>query len=159
MLARVVHTLSERHPGIRFDFLVPLHAREDRGLAPLLKCPAVTWHAGLNDEALRSLYQQAYLLLLPMSFSGANNSIVEALATGLPIVTTDVGGIRDYGGGTIYPVVANNDDRAAVALVEAYLEDPAWRNAISEKCRAFAVRELSWSLVAQKHIDIYSYFM
>jgi len=36
---------------------------------------------------------------MPMKSSGANNAIVEALACGLTVVTTDVGGICDYGGG------------------------------------------------------------
>ena len=56
-----------------------------------------------------------------MSDSGANNAIVESLACGLPVITTDVGGIRDYGGGTIYPVVANEDDDGMIGLVEQYL--------------------------------------
>jgi len=51
---------------------------------------------GLNDEELLRSYQQATLLILPMRYCTANNSILEAMACGLPIITTDIGGIRDY---------------------------------------------------------------
>ena len=155
MLARVIHRLHASHPGLRFDLLVPMHARSQAGFEAIVNHPAVTWHAGLSDEQLRSLYQQSFLLLLPMNESGANTAVVEALACGLPIVTTDVGGIRDYGGGTVFPLVKNDDDHAMIALVEQYLERPAWREQVATECRSFAESTLAWPLIAQRHLDVY----
>jgi glycosyltransferase involved in cell wall biosynthesis len=155
MLVRIVKRLAEKNPELRFDLLVPQHRRKSPALAPLLDHPAVTWHAGLNDEQLRALYQSAYLLMLPMNDSGANTSVVEALASGLPVLTTDVGGIKDYGGGSFYPIVANNDDDTMISLVDQYLSKPGWRDEISQKSRQFAVEKLAWPLVAQKHLQAY----
>jgi glycosyltransferase involved in cell wall biosynthesis len=155
MLVRVLRQLVKKMPGLCFDLLVPRHHRKSPALAPLLNHPAVTWHAGLNDEGLRALYQRSHLMLLPMNDSGANTAVVEALASGLPIVTTDVGGIGDYGGGTIFPTVAADNDDAMVALVGQYFAKPAWRNEIGKKCRQFAEEVLAWPLVAQKHIQAY----
>ena len=56
-------------------------------------------HQNVSDEKLRDFYQKSYLLLMPMESCSANNSLVEALACGLPVVTTAIGGIEDYGGG------------------------------------------------------------
>lgn len=155
MLVRVVKRLAEKMPELRFDLLVPLHHRNSPALAPLLHHPAVTWHAGLNDEELRALYQRSYLMLLPMDDSGANTAVVEAITSGLPVVTTDAGGIKDYGGGTVFPIVANNDDDAMIALVEEYLAKPNWRAETGGKCRQFAEKFLAWPLVAQKHLEAY----
>ena len=155
MLVRVVEQLAKKTPELHFDLLVPRHHRKSPALAPLLNHPAVTWHAGLNDDQLRELYQKSYLMLLPMNDSGANTAVVEALASGLPVVTTDVGGIRDYAGGDILPVVANNDDDAMTALVEQYLAKPGWRNEIGRRCRQFAEQNLAWPLVARKHLEAY----
>jgi glycosyltransferase involved in cell wall biosynthesis len=155
MLVRVVKQLAEKNPALRFDLLVPQHHRKSPALAPLLAHPAVTWHAGLNDEELRALYQRSQLMLLPMNDSGANTAVVEALASGLPIVTTDVGGIGDYGGGSIFPTIAADDDNAMVDLVGQYLSQPAWRDEISRKCRRFAEEFLAWPLVAQRHLQTY----
>jgi glycosyltransferase involved in cell wall biosynthesis len=155
MLVRILRRLMEKNSEVQFDLLVPKHHRNSPALAPLLGHPAVTWHAGLNDEQLRALYQNSYLMLLPMNDSGANTSVVEALASGLPVATTDVGGIRDYGGGAVYPVVANNDDDAMIALVEQYLSKANWRDETSLKCRQFAEVTLDWQLVAQKHVQAY----
>jgi glycosyltransferase involved in cell wall biosynthesis len=155
MLVRVVQKLATNHPDLRFDLLVPVHHRNSPALAPLLQHPAVTWHAGLNDDQLRALYQNAYLMLLPMNHSGANTAVVEALTSGLPVVTTDVGGIRDYAGGEILPLVANDDDDGMIALIEQYLGNPAWRNEIAARCRQFAEQKLAWPVVARLHAEFY----
>jgi glycosyltransferase involved in cell wall biosynthesis len=155
MLVRMIKHLAEKYPELRFDLLVPQHHRKSPALAPLWEHPAVSWHGGLNDEQLRELYQKSYLMLLPMNDSGANTSVVEALASGLPIATTDVGGIRDYGGGSIYSVVANNNDDEMISLVEQYVSRPAWRDQVGKSCRAFAEERLAWPLVARQHLDIY----
>lgn len=155
MLHRIVVRLARLYPDVHFDLLVPEHERHTEGLLELTNHPHVTWHQKLSDESLRQLYQSSYLLLLPMNNSGANTAVVEALACGLPIVTTDIGGIRDYGGGSIYPIVPNNDDDAMLDLVEQYFAHPEWRNEVAIACREFAEQYLAWPLIAQKHLESY----
>jgi glycosyltransferase involved in cell wall biosynthesis len=155
MLSRVVPRLSERHPGLRFHLLVPEEFRGLGGLPNLARHPAIVWHQRLNDEELRELIASCYLLLLPMNNSGANTAVVEALACGTPIVTTDVGGIRDYGGDNIFPIVPNDDDDAMIALVERYLQEHHWREDVGERCRDFAETWLPWPLIARQHLEIY----
>lgn len=53
-------------------------------------------YSGISDEHLRTLYRKSSLLLLPLEDSTACNSIVEALACGLPIITNTVGGVAGY---------------------------------------------------------------
>lgn len=155
MLARLVPKIERRFPGLHFDFVVPLHARDDQALSTLSKHPRVRWHHNLSDEELRDLYQKATALLLPMEDSGANTAVVEALACGLPIVTTDVGGIRSYGGGTVFPVVMNNDDAACVELVAAYLTDEKFRSSVSRESRRFAATKLDWPVAAKEYMATY----
>jgi glycosyltransferase involved in cell wall biosynthesis len=155
MLQRVVKKLIELHPLLEFDFLIPESARKQKPLLELFGMGKIRWHAGLSEVQLKEQYQTSYIHLLPMNDSGANNAIVESLACGLPVITTDVGGIRDYGGDTLFPIVANNDDDAMISLVEQYLSRTAWRNEIAQKCRRFAEEELAWPLIAKKHLQVY----
>jgi glycosyltransferase involved in cell wall biosynthesis len=155
MLARIIRNLSERRNDLHFDLLVPAHRRYEPELAPLQNHPRVSWHANASDEQLRELYRTACLLLLPMNDSGANTAVVESLACGLPIVTTDVGGIREYGGGTEFPVVENNDDEGMLALIEKYLAQPDWREEVGRRSRAFAESRLAWPIIARRHAELY----
>ena len=155
MLARVIARLNAEGHNLHFDFLVPARGVTEPHLGELAQLPNVQWHQNVDDLQLRELYRQAYLLLLPLDNSGANTAIVEALACGLPVVTTDVGGIRDYGGGTVFPVVENDDDEAMLTLLHEYLQNPARRDEVAEACRAFAVEQLAWPLVARQHAEVY----
>jgi glycosyltransferase involved in cell wall biosynthesis len=155
MLARVVVQIRRRFPGAFFEFVVPLHARNDLALSAFVNYPSIRWHNGLSDEELRTLYQRASAMILPMDDSGANTAVVEALACGLPIVTTDVGGIRSYGGGTVFPIVANNDDSGFVNLVGTYLTDQPFRSSVSQASRRFAETKLHWPVAAREYIGAY----
>jgi glycosyltransferase involved in cell wall biosynthesis len=155
MLARVVPRLAEKHHGLEFHLLVPEAFREREGLSSLKSRTDVVWHQNLGDDDLCRLICSSHVVLLPMNDSGANTAVVEALSCGTPIVTTDVGGIRDYGGGSLFPVVKNNDDDAMVDLVGQYLVNIPWRNEVSRACRDFAVTQLAWPLVARQHLETY----
>ena len=71
-------------------------------------------------------------------------------------MTNDVGGVRDYGAGEIFPVVPGKDSSKMADLVRSYLDDCEWRNVISADCRQFAASTLSWPLIRERHKKIYS---
>jgi glycosyltransferase involved in cell wall biosynthesis len=155
MLARIIPVLAEKHPGLEFHLLVPERFRHLAGFDSLKGRADVIWHQNIDDDALSRLISSSYLVLLPMNDSGANTAVVEALACGTPLVTTDVGGIRDYGGDSLFPVVRNNDDAAMIDLVGQYLAKPEWRSEVSRACRQFAVSQLAWPLIARQHLETY----
>ncbi|MBI5099769.1 MAG: glycosyltransferase family 4 protein [Nitrospirae bacterium] len=56
----------------------------------------IKFYSGIPENELLAKYQSASLLLMPMKDCTANNSVLEGMACGLPAITTDIGGIRDY---------------------------------------------------------------
>lgn len=156
MLVRVVRRLLAEDSRLEVDMLVPAALRVGVEFDALAHMDRVCWHAGLDEHRLASLYRDVRLMLLPMRDSGANTAIVEALASGLPVVTTDVGGVRDYGGATVYPVIAAGDDDAMIERTQRLLDDDGFWRAESERARSFALERLDWRLVARQHAAHYA---
>lgn len=125
----------------------------DAGDAPnVLVC-----NKGVGNARLHKLYRRATLLFLPLKDGAANNAILEAMAHGLPIVTTDLPSAHYYTDGQA--VYAQPEARAYVTALEETLkrlEEPGRRAEISEGLRTRA-RELVWRNVAcLMHRELYS---
>lgn len=103
--------------------------------------PGVRVHRDLgpNDERLRALFRQADLFVLPTRGDCTPLVLLEAMASGLPVVATDVGAISEQVvHGVTGLLVAPGDPAALRAAVAALVDDPARRRAMSRAGRARA---------------------
>lgn len=154
-LGRVVERVLARAPEVRFDLLVPDDARKDPRLLALARHPQLAWHGGLSDERLRTLYQRASLLLLPMVDCVGNSVLLESLACGLPVVTSDVGAMRDYTRedfASLHPV---GDVEGMAEVVLRLAGDGGERARRGRAAREFAEKELSWDRCARETLRVY----
>lgn len=147
-LERVFCLLRKERPTLRLTLVVAAHITRHPDLAWTGSTPGVTVLSGISDAALLDCYQRSTALLMPLLDSGANNTVLEALACGLPIITNDVGGIRDYGGGTVFPVSDDSDEALAV-LASSLLSDPARLREIGDGQRRLAL-SLDWDTVCDR---------
>lgn len=110
--------------------------------------------SGMDDDQLLALHQSG--MLLPVADSGANNPLVKALFCGLPLVTTDVRGIADCGGGTVFLIVEPGNNERTADLVGHYLGDAEQSNAISQEQREVMVSGMAWLRSAAEHLKFYA---
>lgn len=157
MFMKVYDLLLETDFGkkLEFHFIIPVAFRKIDALAPIVNSKKVFFHGGLSDEELLNFYQTSYLMLMPMIDSGANTAIVQAIATGLPVITTDIGGIRSYGGGEVFEVIKRNDSIAMATLFIKYYKDSDFRNSVAVKQRHYALEQLDWNHIATQHLAVY----
>jgi glycosyltransferase involved in cell wall biosynthesis len=143
-------------------------------LPPLVRCvgegpmraeiEAAICAAGLEDvmtlegskPSARSLYAGVQFGLLVSHAEGMPNAILEAMAAGLPVITTDVGGCRELvvDGVTGLVVPARDPERLAGAL-RKMTEDNAFRIDAGKAARRRA-EEYSWGASAQAHLRCYN---
>ncbi|MEO3474421.1 glycosyltransferase [Roseomonas sp. CAU 1739] len=116
--------------------------------------PGVTVESGLTDEALRQAYRDADALLLPLQDATANNAILEAMACGRPVVSTDVGGVAEMTAGAAL-LAPPRDARALADAVLGLAADPARAEALGRAARARA-EALEWRHVAARHAALYA---
>lgn len=114
----------------------------------------VVLHRNVDDVTLRGLYQAADCLFLPLRDATANNTLLEGIACGLPVVSTSLSSVRAYlPGGEAILVDRNDPDLLAEALLRLR-GDPDLRAAMGVRARARA-EELSWSRVAREYERLY----
>jgi glycosyltransferase involved in cell wall biosynthesis len=110
--------------------------------------PHVHLHAGISagSDALRKLYREADIFVLPTRADFApTNAVIEAMASGLPVITTDTGGLsRVVTDGTTGYVVPVDDEEALSSRMRALIEQAGLRRTMGASARQFA--ELHFSL-------------
>jgi len=106
-----------------------------------------------DESTLRRAYRAADVLLFPSLYEGFGYPVIEAFASGLPVVTSGAGGLKEVGGDAVV-VVEGRDPAAYVAALESLSDDPLRREELVERGRALA-RTFTWQRTAEQTADVY----
>jgi len=103
-----------------------------------------------------SLMRKAQLLCLPSYGEGTPNCVMEALASGLPVVATRVGGIPDIvAHGTTGLLVEKGDIQGLADALVSLLRDPSRCIRMGKEAHAFADTHLDIRKTADRLVDLY----
>lgn len=106
-------------------------------------------HTSISDKDLQGLYNNSSLLFLPLTDVTACNSILEGLACGLPVVTTDVGGNSFYLEGTKNILVPKGENYYYIDAITKLLSNPGTLKELAKSSREKALT-LNWEKTAEK---------
>ena len=117
---------------------------------------SVRFTGRIDGEALTNFYHEADLMLNPSTVDNMPNSILEALASGVPVVSTDVGGVGHVvrHGETTLLVPSGN----ATALADAALQVLRDHD-LAAKLKAAglqAVKSYAWPRVRERLFALYA---
>ena len=152
-LCQVVKTIGRRMPEVRFRVIASpanVGAYQER----FAMLPNLEFRGGITEAALLRAYQDSDLFLLPLEDCTANNSLLEAMACGLPIVVTDIGGVRDYVNKDCAVLVPPYNAEAMAGQVMRLLGDKSERDRLAERVRKRACC-FDWNVVAEQMKRVY----
>jgi glycosyltransferase involved in cell wall biosynthesis len=126
-----------------------------RNLATQLKVGSRVHFLGARTpEELRSLYQASDVLVLPSLGEALPSVITEAMLCGTPVISTDVGGIRDQMSGYGMLVAPNRADELTRAIrhVLDHYDDFSTKG---EEMSRYARERFSIDTMVEKHLSLY----
>lgn len=103
--------------------------------------------SGISDKALLACYHEADLMFLPLLGATANNALLEAMATGLPLLISDFSACRAYAGDS---AIYFQSDEDAISLADRILRFEQGSSDLarcSSSGRNRAVEHFSWEQV------------
>lgn len=136
--AAVARNFLAIDPAVEFHLVCNTSAAND---VPDL--PNIRKRTSVGDEELLRTYQDATALLLPLQDATANNALLEGMACGLPLITTDLPGVHDYTTEACRLLAPKGDADTMTELVRAVVNGQVDRVALGEASRRRA-EELSW---------------
>lgn len=101
-----------------------------------------------STDELIDLYNQASIFVLTPFNEGMSNAMMEALASGLPIICTDVGGTEELIDGNGY-IVPKGDVAEIAKRIEKILKNTSLQNKFAHRSRQIAL-QYSWGRIAQQ---------
>jgi glycosyltransferase involved in cell wall biosynthesis len=144
-LLAACHLLKERGERFRLRFISGAGPGETQ-IVELIRAlqleDLVTLEPAVTQETLKQIYQQATLFALPCQIAdngdrdGIPNVLVEAMAAGLPVVSTNVSGIHELiEHGVNGWLVEPKDPPALADAIAHLLHAPALRQALGKAAR------------------------
>ena len=124
-------------------------------LVAQLQLGECVWMAGDRDD-IPALLGHMDVFVLPSLGEGISNTVLEAMATGLPVVATRVGGnpelVED---GVTGVLVSVGDVQALSAVLLELLENPARCREMGHAGRQRILRDFDWERTVAAYLQVY----
>lgn len=120
-----------------------------RQAADLALAARVTFAGELDEPALAAAYDRADVFVLPTRFEGYGMAVAEAVAHGLPVISTPTGAIPDLVDARSGILIPIDDAGALAAALEALIADDSLRARLAIGARARRPTLPTWADAAR----------
>ena len=126
-----------------------------RDLVDLLGIKSKTWLPGAISN-VQDVMQVIDVFVLPSLAEGISNTILEAMASGLPVIATRVGGnlelVEEKQTGYFFDP---GDIQSLVRLLTEYAANPSLRYSHAQRARQVAIEQFNLTKMVKNYQDIY----
>jgi glycogen(starch) synthase len=128
-----------------------------RKLAEKLKIKESVMFLGyVPDEKLPDLYAASDIFVLPALYENFPFAILEAQSTGLPVISTKVGGIPEFLTNNKNGLLVDPSDPEQLAQkIMALLQDPELAEELGRCGRNLVEEKFAWPLITSRVVDLY----
>ncbi len=156
-LVQAFKVLESRYKHVRM--LVVGDGNEKKSLEDLVRSlgleDKIVFLGVVAHEKVLEYYQKANVFVLPSLNEGMSNTMLEALACGLPVVATDTGGTKELiTDGVNGLIVKMKDSNDLVEKIEKLILDSELEKSMALESRQLA-EKISWDIIASEYCQLY----
>lgn len=149
--------LSEKHKNISLDVVGEGDAKNalEEQAENLGVSSKINFAGRIEHNNLPEIYQSADIFVLPSLNEGMSNTILEAVASGLPVVATDTGGTKELVKNGINGLIVKMKDAGDLAeKIEKLITDENLRQKMALESRDLTLK-FSWKSIAEEYLKLF----
>ncbi len=158
-LIEACRLMAEQHPEMRENTCVAILGGHSEEFEGKLSFPIVSLGYVSDDKRIADIYNAADVFVLPSLSENLPNTIMEAMACGVPSVGFKVGGIPEMIDHQKNGYVANYRDAKDLAAGIHWVLLEADREDLKKACLQKVMHNYSQHAVALKYIEVYNQAM
>lgn len=136
---------------IRWQLTIAGDGPEEEKLKKLAKGLPVQFLGRVTNNKIPQLLRMSNLFVRPSRFEGFGSSFIEAMAAGIPVIGTPVGGITDFiDNKKTGLLVPPNDYKALAEAMEKLYKDKTLYHALVKNGRRLVRGKYDWDLIASQ---------
>ena len=157
-LVQAVEKLSKKYDNLRL--IVVGDGNERDSLENLVQevglKEKIAFTGPIPHENVGEYYNKSDIFALPSFNEGMSNTMLEALACGLPLIATNTGGAEELVKDGVNGFIVKMSDAEDLAeKIEKFLINKELEEKMGKESRLLA-EKMSWSAVAKKYADLYA---
>ena len=134
--------------------------RIERIVAELGMSEFTSFPGRLGDDVLPAYYAASDVCVVPSHYEPFGLVAIEAMASRIPVVASDVGGLQF----TVLPketglLAPPKNEAAFAAAIDQILTNPSWRDQLGQAARKRVEAKFSWQGVASQLSELYTHIL
>ena len=114
----------------------------------------ISFHSELSESDIVYLYSSAEIAVIPSLYEGFGFGAGEAMACGVPLISTHSGGLKEVVGNAAIEVRPRDSEGISNAIVDLF-SNPDKREHYKKVVRERVEREFQWLNTAKKYVEIF----
>lgn len=159
LVAAFIALLQHHRDGpVRLRLVIVGEGPLQRALAAQIGAAGIggsVWMPGARQD-IAEIMRSLDVFVLPSISEASPITLLEAMATGLPVVATSVGGVPDLVGATRGTLVPPSDPAALAAALQGYIDAPSLARRHGDAARAFVVEQFNIDTTAAAYAALYA---
>ncbi len=117
---------------------------------------AITFAGWQHPDALPAFYREANAFVFPSRDEGMSNAVLEAMASGLPVVATAIAGNEELVTPETGLLVEKDDPEMLARALDAFFTAPPERwQQMGEKARRRVLAHYTWEITARQYLELF----